>query len=149
MLKHLLCSGMDFLHIFNLFWTLHSFPSLWKTFSIIPIYKMGKPLYYPAFFRPISLTSWVLQLFECITLSCVFFLESNSILLPCQAGFRHGRSTLDQILFLSQTISDWFDKPRPGSWTILSTIDFSKAFDFVWHPTLFYKLILAGLLHWT
>ena len=29
MLKHLPCSGMNFLvHIFNLFWTLHSFPSI-------------------------------------------------------------------------------------------------------------------------
>ena len=33
MLKHLPRSGMDFLlHIFNLSWSLHSFPSIWKTF---------------------------------------------------------------------------------------------------------------------
>ena len=58
MLKHLPRSGMDFLlHIFNLSWSLHSFPSLWKTCSIIPIHKMGKPLDSPASFRPISLTS--------------------------------------------------------------------------------------------
>ena len=35
--------------------------------------------------------------------------------------------------------------PRPSFRTILFTIDFSKAFDSVWHPTLFHKLILAGL----
>ena len=35
--------------------------------------------------------------------------------------------------------------PGPGSRTILSTIDFSKAFYSVWHPALFYKLISAGL----
>ena len=29
--------------------------------------------------------------------------------------------------------------------TILSTIDFSKAFDSVWHPAFFHKLISAGL----
>ena len=58
MLKHLPCSGMDFLpHIFNLSWSSHSFPSSWKTYSIIPIHIMGKPLDSPAFFRPISLTS--------------------------------------------------------------------------------------------
>ena len=55
MLKHLPRSGMDFLHIFNLSWTLHSFLSIWKT-SIIPIHKMGKPLDSPASFWPISLT---------------------------------------------------------------------------------------------
>ena len=39
MLKHLPRSGMDFLlHIFNLSWSLHSFPSIWKTSSIIPIH---------------------------------------------------------------------------------------------------------------
>ena len=147
MLKHLPRSGMDFLlHIFNLSWSSHSFPSIWKTSSIIPIHKMGKPLDSPASFRPISLTSYVSKLFERIILSRVlFFLESNSILSPRQADFHPGRSTLDQILYLSQTISDGFNKPRPGSRTILSTIDFSKAFDSVWHPALFHKLISAGL----
>ena len=147
MLKHLPRSGMDFLlHIFNLSWSSHSFPSIWKTSSIIPIHKMGKPLDSPASFRPISLTSCVSKLFERFILSrLLFFLESNSILSPRQAGFRPGRSTLDQILYLSQSISDGFNKPRPGSRTILSTIDFSKAFDSVWHPALFHKLISAGL----
>ena len=146
MLKHLPHSGMDFLlHIFNLSWTLHSFSSIWKT-SIIPIHKMAKPLDSPVSFRPISLTSWVLKLFERIILSrLLFFLESNSILSPRQAVFCPGRSTLDQILYLFQSISDGFNKPRPGSRTILSTIDFSKAFDSVWHSTLFHKLISAGL----
>ena len=147
MLKHLPRSGMDFLlHIFNLSWSSHSFPSIWKTSSFIPIHKMGKPLDSPASFRPISLTSCVSKLFERNILSrLLFFLESNSILSPRQAGFRPGRSTLDQILYLSQSISDGFNKSRPGSRTILSTIDFSKAFDSVWHPALFHKLISAGL----
>ena len=107
---------------------------------------MGKLLDSPASFRPISLTSCVSKLFERIILSrLLFFLESNSILSPRQAGFRPAKSTLDQILYLSQSISDGFNKPRPGSRTILSTIDFSKAFDSVWHPALFHKLISAGL----
>ena len=147
MLKHLPRSGMDFLlYIFNLSWSSHSFSSIWKTSSIILIHKMGKPLDSPGSFRPISLTSCVSKLFERIILSrLLFFLESNFILFSHQAGFRPGRSTLDQILYLSQSISDGFNKPRPGSRTILSTIDFSKAFDSVWHPALFHKLISAGL----
>ena len=97
MLKHLPRSGMDFLlHIFNFSWSSHSFPSIWKTSSIIPIHKMGKPLDSPASFRSISFTSCVSKLFERIILSrLVFFLESNSILSPRQAGFRSGRFTLD------------------------------------------------------
>ena len=147
LLKHLPRFGLDFfLHIFNLSWTSHSFSSIWKTSSIIPIHKMGKPLDSPASFLPISLTSCVSKLFEGIILCrLLFFLESNSILSPHQAGFRPGRSTLDQILYLSQSILDGFNKPRPGSRTILSTIVFSKAFDSVWHPVLYHKLISAGL----
>ena len=97
-------------------------------------------------FRPISLTSCVSKLFERIILyHLLFFLESDFILSHRQAGFRHGRSTLDQILYLSQSISNGFNKPRSGSRTILPTIDFYKAFDSVWHPALFHKLISAGL----
>ena len=115
MLKHLPRSGMDFLlYIFNLSWSSHSFSSIWKTSSIIPIHKMGKPLDSPASFRPISLTSCVSKLFERIILSRLLFLESNSILYPRQAGFRSGRSTLDQIFYLSQSILDGFNKPRPA-----------------------------------
>ena len=148
MLKHLPRSGMDFLlHIFNLSWTLHFFLSIWKTSSFIPIHKMGNPLDFLASFRPISLTFYVSKLFERIILisRLLFFLESNSILSPRQAGFRPGRPTLDQFLFLAQSISDEFNKPRPGSRKILSTIDFFKAFNFVWHPVLLHKLISAGL----
>ena len=146
-LKHLPRSGMDFLlHIFKLSWSSHSFPSIWKTSPIILNHKMRKPLDSPASFRPISLTSCVSKLFERIILSrLLFFLESNFILSPRQAGFRPGRSTLDQILYLSHSISDGFNKPRPGFLTILSTIDFSKAFDSVRHPSLFHKPISAGL----
>ena len=130
---------MEFLpHIFNLFWTLHSFPSIWKTSSISPICKMEKPLDCHSSFRPISLITFVSKLFERIILSrLLFFLESNFILSPRQAGFLPGRSTLDRILYLSQFTSDWFNKPKPASRTILSTIGFSKAFDSVWYPALF------------
>ena len=113
MLKHLPRSGMDFLlHIFNLSSSSHSFPSIWKTSSFIPIHKMAKPLDSPASFRPISLTSCVSKLFERIILfRLLFFLESNSIQYPRQAGFRPGQTTLDEILYLSQSISDGFNKP--------------------------------------
>ena len=106
---------------------------------------MGKPLDSPASFQFISLTC-ILKLFERIILSRLLFCaESNCIPSPCLVGFHPGWSPSDQILFLSQSILDGFNKPRPGSGMILSTIDFSKTFDSVWHPAFFHKLILAGL----
>ena len=76
----------------------------------------------------LSHLTWLSKLFERIILSRpLFFLESNFIVSRRQSGFSPGWSTLDQILFLSQSISNGFNKLRPGSRTILATIDFSKA----------------------
>ena len=116
--------------------SLYSFPSIWKTSSIIFIHKMGNPLDSSASLPPISLSFCVSKLFEYIILSrLLFFLVSNSIL----------SSTVDQIIYLFQFIWDEFNKPRPGSRTIVPTIDFSKAFNSVWYPTLFRKSTWAGL----
>ena len=139
LLKHLLRTGMDFLFdIFSLSWSLHFFPSIWETTSLIPIHKIGKPLNSLSSFRPTSVTSCISKLFERMILSrLLFFLESNTIFSPWQAGFRPAPSIIDQIFYLSQSISNGFNKPKRGSRTNLATIDFSKAFDSVWHPTLF------------
>ena len=116
------------LSLFNRSWHSHTFPSSWKPTTIIPIHKPGKPTSSPSSFRPISLTSCISKLFERLILSCLtFHLESNHLLSTCQAGFRPGRSSLDQILTLSQSIWDGFQ-------------NFSKAFDSVWHSALFHKL---------
>ena len=73
-------------------------------------------------------------------------MEFNSNLFPHQAGFRPEWSTLDQVLFLSQSISGGFNKPRPRSWTIISTVDFSISLDSIGHPALFpHTLISAGI----
>ena len=140
MLEHLPCSGMDFpLYIFNLSWSMHSFLFIWKTSSIFLIDMTRKPLDSSASFWPISLTSCISKLLKCIILSHLLFsLKSNSILSPCQACFHSAWSTLNHIHFLSQSISNGFNKPKHVSRTILATIDFSKAFESVWQPTFFH-----------
>ena len=95
-------------------------------------------------FRPISLTSCVSKLFERIV-SSTFLSESDFMFYPRQARFHRGQCTLNQILFLSQFISDGFNKSTPGSQTILTTIDFFKAFDSVWHPAIYHKPISTDL----
>ena len=128
------------LSLFNRSWHSHTFPSCWKPTTIIPIHKPGKPTSSPSFFRPISLTSCISKLFERLILSrLTFHLESNHLLSTCQAGFCPGRSPLDQIL--SQSIWDGFQKKKPPDRTILASVDFSKAFDSVWHSALFHKLL--------
>ena len=132
------------LSLFNRSWHSHTFPSCWKPTTIIPIHELGKPTSSPSFFRPISFTSCISKLFERLILSrLTFHLESNHLLSTCQAGFRPGRSPLDQIL--SQSIWDGFQKKKPPDRTILASVDFSKAFDLFWHSALFHKLLSLKL----
>ena len=135
------CEDLSSLH-----WSLHSFPSIWKTSFIIPIHNMGKPLNSPLP-SDLSLSPPAYQSLLIASFYLVYSSFWNLIPLPSprQAGFHPERSTLDQILYLSLSILDKFNKPRPGSLTILSTINFSKAFDSVWHAPLFHKLISTGL----
>ena len=101
------------LSLFNRSWSSHTFPSCWKPTTIIPIHKPGKPTSSPSSFRPISLTSCISKLFERLILSrLTFHLQSNHLLPTCQAGFRPGRSSLDQILTLSQSIWVGFQKKK-------------------------------------
>ena len=97
------------LSLFHRSWYYHTFPSCWTPTTIIPIHKPGKPTSSPSSFRLISLTSCITKLFERLILSrLTFHLESNHLLSSSQAGFRPGRSSLDQILTLSQSTWDGF-----------------------------------------
>ena len=99
------------LSLLNRSWHSHTFLSCWKPTTIIPIHIPGKPTSSPSSFRPISLTSCISKLFERLILSrLTFHLESNHLLSTCQAGFHPGRSPLDQIPTLSQSIWDGFQK---------------------------------------
>ena len=114
---------------------------------------MGKPHRSSASFG-LSLPPSALKLFERIILCRILFLWSlNSIFSSRQAGFHPRRSTVDQILYLPQFIFDRFNKPKTSSRTILAKINFCQAFDSVWHPVLFHKLVLVGPLssftYWT
>ena len=118
------------LFLFDRSWYSHTFPSCWKPTTIIPIHKPGKPTSSSSSFCTISLTSCISKLFERLILSrLTFHLESNHLLSTCQAGCRSGRSSLDQILTLSQSIWNGFQKKKPPDRTILASVDFSKAFD--------------------
>ena len=63
-----------------------------------------------------------------------------------QGGFRPGRSTVDQVLFLLQLITDSFHQSKPGACSVHTTADFAKAFDSVWNSALLSKLLSSALL---
>ena len=153
LLTHLPQSALQFLlYIFNLFLInsflsqFYTFPSSWKQSIIIPILKPGKPSDSPFSYCPISLSFCTSKIFERIVLGqLTCFLEQCSILSAVQAAFRPGRSTMDQVLLLSQSIADSFLQSKPGASTVLATVDFAKAFNSVWHSALLSKLLSLDL----
>jgi hypothetical protein len=69
-----------------------------------------------------------------------------------QAGFRPLRCTGDQVLRVTQEISDGFQQ-KPVLRSILALLDYTKAFDKVWKDGLLFKMaelhIPATFVRWT
>ena len=92
----------------------------------------------PKNWRPISITSCVMRLFEKIMLKRLTkFLDSNNIIIDSQSGFRKKRATLDNLFYITQKAYECFNR----NWSQLSIFfDVEAAFDKVWHAGLIYKL---------
>ena len=125
-------------NLFNLIMDIGYIPKTWGEGMIIPIYKgQGNPST-PINYRPITLLSCISKLFTSILNNRLnTFLEENRILLENQAAYRKRYSTLDHILTLNSLneILKHYDKKL-----YCIFIDFSKAFDSIWHTGLWQKL---------
>ena len=117
-------------------------PTSWCVSIIVSIFKSG-PRSVPGNCRGISLLSNRSKVFTGI-LNCriVCWSEAKNIA-ECQAGFRQGRSTIDQI-FILKTIVDKYLFRKTGRFYCMF-VDFSKAFDTVNRNHLIYTLIKQGM----
>jgi len=70
-------------------------------------------------------------------------LDKRNILCAEQSGFRAGRSTIDQLMRLQDTILKHYNYNK--GYTVGIFIDFSSAFDMVWQKGLLIKLKEMGL----
>ena len=142
MLKRLKQHGrLALLKICNSSWKRQEVPTIWRRGTIIPILKAGKPAEKPGSYRPICLTSCIGKVMErLVQQRLVYMLESKQMLNPCQAGFRALHSTEDQCIRISQAISDGFQE-KPMKRTVLTLVDFKRAFDTVWRVGLYTKLL--------
>ena len=76
-------------------------------------------------YKPMSLTSIVGKTIErLVTNRLRYFAESMHLLAEYQARFRHGRKAKDQLLRLTQSISDGI-RQSPMQRTVVALIDYS------------------------
>ena len=144
MLKHLGSTAiLKLLEVFNHSWETGTLAQTWREAIMTPIYKKGKDKKKPASYRPISLTSCMVKTLErMINQRLLWYLETENILIPEQAGFRCFHSTEDQATFLSQEIEDAFQEQKV---VFAAWIDLQKAFDKVWTDGLLVKLQRCGV----
>ena len=117
-------------------------PAVYKKQYITPIYK-GGPKTDPANYRPVSLTSHVIKIFErIIRKKLVNYLEENNLFSHLQHGFRKGRSCLTQLL---QHFDFILKNYLHNTETDVIYLDYAKAFDKVDHDLLMAKLTHYGI----
>ncbi|CAG5116491.1 unnamed protein product, partial [Candidula unifasciata] len=101
------------LQIFNACWATGNVPQIWREAIMIPLIKPGKDSSNASNYRPISLTSCLCKTMERITnLRLQWYIESENIITPQQAGIRKFYSTEDQTTYLSQEIEDAFQDKK-------------------------------------
>lgn len=118
-------------------------PAAWSCAALTMLHKKGDKQD-PANYRGIALISCVTKLFTQI-LKCRIqaWAEGNDILPECQAGFRAGRSCLDQIFTLQCAVQ--MQLRLKGRKVYGLFVDFKRAFDSVPHGKLWHKLSNLGL----
>ena len=124
-------------------------PEILKSQGIIPIFKKGDRSK-ASNYRPVSLTSHIIKLFERILrIKIVDYLENNNLLSNDQHGFRQNRSTVTQLLAHVDNILTILESSEDADVVYL---DFAKAFDKVDHRILLQKVenlgITGKLLEW-
>ena len=117
-------------------------PQILKLGLIVPIYKSG-PRTEPKNYRPVTLTSHIIKLFERVLVKrLVSYLTENNLYNENQHGFRANRSCLSQLLEHHQRLLNVMET---GYSADVIYLDFAKAFDKVDHGILIRKLGEIGI----
>ena len=128
---------------FNKILSSGSFPDEWNISLISTIHKSGD-VNDCNNYRGISICSCICKLFTSLLQKRLqTFLDDNNILNDFQAGFRPDYRTTDHLFTLKTLINKYVYKNNTPIYAAF--IDFSKAFDSVWRPGLYKKLLNLGI----
>lgn len=123
------------LKIFNHMWDESYIPPEWKHAEIVPIFKTGKNKTNLSSYRPISLISTTMKLFEKLVANRLrWLLTSKSLIHKTQTGFQKNRSTMDNIVQLDSEIKNAI---ATKEYAVCVFFDLEQAFDRVWR----YKIL--------
>ena len=88
-------------------------PNDWKIVNVTPIFKKDKKCD-AGNYRPVSLTSHVCKIVECIIKdSIINHINVNNLLNESQHGFISKRSCLTNLLQFIETVTDYVDQEYP------------------------------------
>ena len=104
---------------------------------VVAIPKPAKPVGDPKSYRPISLLCVLYKILERLIYARVESLIDPLIPIE-QAGFRRRKSTVDQVVLLTQNIEDSFEAKKKAGAVF---INLTAAYDTVWHRDLTCKLL--------
>ena len=142
-LKNLGDAGLQYLtDLFNLSIQTGQIPAIWKTSTIIPLLKPGKPAEESTSYRPVSLLCPSIKILERVLLPT---LTEHLPVPDIQHGFRSQHSTVTALHSFTEAIAGGFNEKKPANRTLLVQIDLSKAFDMVSHEKLLKDLNRTSL----
>ena len=128
-----------YVKLFNIVFNSGIIPETWAIGTILPFYKNKGAKSDPKNYRPITILSCLGKLFtSIINLRLGEFLDRFLLLNENQSGFRKGYSTIDSIFTLYIVFELLKLKKKK---LVCAFIDFAKAFDTVWRPGLWFKLL--------
>ena len=119
------------------------FPDCWKVSSVVPVFKNVGERSTAKNYRPVSLPSAVIKVFEkLVNKRIVAHLEKCGLFSDFRYGFRSSRSTADLLTVVSERIARAFNSCGA---TRAVALNISKPFDRVWHAGLLQQLKSYGI----
>ena len=137
-------SGMSMMlrELFQFIWKSECIPERWGEGMIVSFFKKGDQED-PNNYKGITLLNVVGKLFnKVLNYRLLYWLEEHNKLSESQAGFRFGRSCVDNLFVLNEVIQG---RLQEGKKTFSFFLGIKKAYDTVWRDGLWYRMWEMGI----